>query len=135
MTYIVGGPEDWDEAQAEAESKAYGQNFKLAIACDPHGNGVVLACSDDEVTVNEFFGGAATVVDLDIDEAPAGINIWEGSLVFGSPDRLGDHDAPEFVGKFRKATMEELVQLAAGQNPWAPVENVVLPEHFDERSV
>ena len=95
---------------------------KGVIACDGNGHGVVLwgVGTGLRQEIDEYCFHA--LGDLGLDDAPAGVSVWEGTYVWQS----GGFEHPEDgdmqpVGAFRAPTDDEWTSIRCGNCPWAEV--------------
>lgn len=93
------------------------QNFAV-IAGDDRGHSIVLWHHGEQIDSEVAALGRHTY-DLGLDDAPAGVTVWEGRYVWhpGSYECPNDGDS-EAVGKFRAPTDDEWAAIRAGRNPW-----------------
>lgn len=85
------------------------------VASDGNGNGLLLwyVGVDLALEVEEY--GFRFLTDLGLDDAPAGVSVWEGKYVWD-----GDDANPK--GRFRPPTEAEWVAIREGRMPWDPKE-------------
>jgi hypothetical protein len=96
------------------------------VACDGHGNGVVLSYGGP--IEYEIDAVGTTLSDLGLDDAPWGISIWEGIYSW----EKGGYECPEDgntypMGTFRKPTILELTKIHNGTI--SCIEAPTKPEH------
>lgn len=94
-----------------------------AVVVNGTHSGCVLFYAGRHITEEIEETGLHTLSDLGLDDAPFGINIWEGVYVWVP----GNWEYPQDVesrpeGSFRPPTNEEWQAIMANQNPWSPVD-------------
>jgi hypothetical protein len=109
---------------------------KAVIACDGTGQGCVLYTVGAHVAMDLREIGRG-LDDIGLDDAPAGISIWEGKTTADYYLGLGSYDsepATQLEGAFRTPTDEEWVAIRAGRCPWDEAAWLLpeAPEHTDE---
>lgn len=98
---------------------SFDEPSKGVIACDGEGRGCVLwavgAHLRFEMEECRLFG----LGDLGLDDAPAGVSIWEGKFIWQSGGWECPQDGEMFPkGAFRSPTDEEWEAIRAGRCPW-----------------
>jgi hypothetical protein len=92
---------------------------RLVVASDGKGNGAaIFAVGAVVLEIDEIV--SPQLMDLGLDDAPAGITIWEGRVAYwesGNPLDGTEYNS-ELKGTFRRLTVEELTAVAEGKAPW-----------------
>lgn len=92
---------------------------KGVIACDGHGNGVVLWAIGAHLRFEMEECGLSCLGDLGLDDAPEGISVWEGKYIWQSGGWECQQDGEMYPkGSFRSPTDEEWQAIRAGSCPW-----------------
>lgn len=111
-------PEHAGPSWGDVSKVAWEDNSFAVVACNGSGVGVVLWTGGPHVAF-EISQGSAKLDDLGLDDAPAGISVWEGKYLWhpGSYEYPQD-GATEPNGRFRSPTLEEWEAIKAGECPW-----------------
>lgn len=89
------------------------------VACDGDGHGCVLHTVGPHVAFDMREIGR-DLDDLGLDDAPAGISIWEGVTAGGGYAGDGDYHDTYLSGAFRAPTDDEWKAIREGRCPWNP---------------
>lgn len=91
------------------------------IACDGSGQGCVLYTAGPHLQLEIYENNLRALDELGLDDAPAGISIWEGKILYfksGSPLEPDCGFEPDVKGAFREPTEEEWTAIRAKRCPW-----------------
>jgi hypothetical protein len=95
----------------------WGKPSLAVIACDGNGNGCVLYTAGPHVAMDMHEIGRG-LGDIGLDDAPAGISVWEGMTAGGGYAGDGDYHDTYLEGAFRVPTDDEWLAIRAGRCPW-----------------
>jgi hypothetical protein len=89
------------------------------VACDGVGHGVVIWHLGLQHEIED--GGLYELSDLGLDDAPQGISVWDGHIIWtrssSTPDSPAEDDC-ELVGEFRDPTPEEWACIQCDHSPF-----------------
>lgn len=105
MTEIKRGP--WAGATSES----------IALIANHEGQGIVLAFAGESIG-HEIDAVGRNLEELQLDDAPNGLSIWEGQIDWSCGGYLDDNAEAYVRGTFRQLEVEEWARLAQTGVPW-----------------
>lgn len=92
---------------------------RAVIANRERGSGSIVYVAPDSLLAQQMGDVSDRLDDLGLDDAPAGISVWEGGFAGGEKDEWnGDYNDVYPVGTFRAPTDDEWAAIRDGRNPF-----------------
>jgi hypothetical protein len=118
----VGEFTEFKQGPDDDEFQGYNGDIpsRAVVASDGKGRGAVIWWVGLAFWIEIQEYGVKDLDDLGLDDAPAGLSIWEGQLhsrQCGNPLDGIDYET-ELVGTFREPTKEEWEEIQDGSAPW-----------------
>ena len=107
------------ESGVDKEDERFGGFWSLdslaVVACDGNGHGCVLFTVGPHIAA-ELEDVGRVLGDIGLDDAPAGISVWQGRYI-SSRNYWGVVDG-SLEGEFRNPTPAEWAEIQRNKNPW-----------------